>query len=329
MAQSTKIVAITGATGFVGRHVVAKLVENGCEVRALTRDPGKLRVNNETVTPIRGDVFDKNALKELVDGADAVIHLVGIIMENPSAGQTFQRVHTLATKNLIQAAQDAGVKRWVHMSALGSRPDAVSQYHSTKWDAEEALKNSDLQWTIFRPSIIHGPDGEFVQMVRSFWCDPWNPPLFRPGFPNPFKFVRYVPYFGAGLLGCGGAGHLQPVWVDDVATCFVNAIDNEKTIRQVYPMGGPERMTWPELYKIASKHLPGALPKGIVAVPAWYAKLIAPLPMVPFNYDQVVMSQEESICEITKVQNDLSIELAPFEQTFANYAESIASHGPR
>lgn len=304
MSSTNLRVALTGATGFVGSSVLEHLIEAGHTVRALVRDGSKLPSLGKNLTPVEGDLFHTSALNELVQGVDAVIHLVGIIMEKSSAGQTFERVHVEGTKHLLVAAKAAGVGRWVHMSAIGARPDAVARYHQTKWQAEQAVRASGLKYTIIRPSIIHGPRGEFMQMVKDFWCKALPP---------------FVPYFGKGAIGKGGAGKLQPVWVEDVASCFTAALTNERTIGETYPMGGPVEMTWPQLYQTCKQYFPKARNKPIVAVPAWYAKMIAGMPLVPFNEDQVIMSQENSTCRIEKVQGDFEIELADFEEKVAGY----------
>lgn len=301
--------ALTGGTGYVGRHVLPRLLMAGHRVRALVRNPDKLTNTDARLKPIKGGLFDDAALRELVKGADAVVHLVGIIMEVPRQGQTFERVHVQATQRLLATANAAGVKRWVHMSALGSRPDAVSQYHRTKWQAERAVHGSGLDYTVFRPSIIHGPDGEFMHMVKGFCCN-----LFPP----------FMPYFGAGLLGRGGAGRLQPVWVEDVARCFVESLTNPRTVGETYPLGGPDVYTWPGLYETCHRYIPGAKRgRKAMAVPVWYANLIAGKPGVPFNHDQVIMSQEDSVCDTVKVQEHFGIELASFEPTFEAYAPQI------
>jgi NADH dehydrogenase len=314
MAQALTV-ALTGATGFVGRHVLPQLLARGHRVRALVRDPRNPRglpATDARVELVPGDLFSDASLAELARGCDAVVHLVGIIAERPSHGQTFQRVHAEGTQRLVRAAQRAGVKRWVHMSALGARPNAASEYHRTKWTAEEAVRHSapGIAWTIFRPSIIHGPDGEFMQLVRGFWTK-----LFPP----------FVPYFGAGFTGRGGAGRLQPVYVEDVARCFAEALTNPRAAGETYPIGGPDAYTWPELYDTVRRHLPPdeVRKKRIVAVPAWKAKLLAGLPGVPFNKDQVIMSQEDSVCPTAKVEEDFGFKLAPFEETLADYAAQI------
>ena len=309
MAKSSLCVALTGATGFVGRHVLPRLLMAGHRVRVLARDPGRLSTTDARVHCVKGDLFDVVAVSELVRGADAVVHVVGIIMENPRRGQTFERVHVSATRNLIDAAQAAGVRRWVHMSALGSRPDAVSRYHHTKWEGEQLVRGSGLEYTIFRPSIIHGPDGEFMQMVKGFCCNAFPP---------------FMPYFGAGVLGQGGAGRLQPVWVEDVAQCFSAALTNPHAVGETYPLGGPDIYNWSQLYTTCQKHLPCAKPRRKpLAVPVWYASLLAGKPGVPFNRDQVIMSQEDSVCQTGKAQEHFSLEFAAFEPTFARYADQI------
>ncbi|MBI1336005.1 MAG: NAD(P)H-binding protein [Phycisphaera sp.] len=313
MTTKSLRVAVTGGTGFVGRHVVPHLLDSGHHVRVLVRNPDRLKSVDNRLTPVKGGLFDDSALSQLCDGVDAVVHLVGIIMEIPSKGQTFERIHAQATRRLVTAAQAAGVKRWVHMSALGARPQddnpPVSDYHRTKFIAEQAVRNSGIPFTIFRPSLIHGHDGEFMRMVKGFLTG-----LFPP----------FVPYFGAGALGTKGAGHLQPVYIEDVAKVFADAVAHDKSVGETYPVGGPDVFTWPGLYETCRKHLPGVkAKKKIVAVPAWYARMIAGLPGVPFNRDQVLMSQEESTCDTAKVCHDFAMTMTPFEESFADYAGKI------
>jgi len=304
MANTKLCVALTGASGFVGRHVLPQLLVAGHRVRVLLRDESRLGTRDSKLHVVKGTVFDDGALAQLVDGADAVVHLVGIIMEVARRGQTFERVHVDGTQRLLVASQSAGVKRWVQMSALGTRPNAISRYHRTKWTAEQVLHRSGLGLTVFRPSLIHGFDGEFIQMVKGFWC----------GLAPPF-----VPYFGKEQT----AGRLQPVWVEDVVRCMVESLMNDKTIGETYPMGGPKVYTWPDLYRVCQKHLPRARNKPVVGLPVWVAKAMASLPGAPFNQDQVIMSQEDSTCQIGKVQQAFGIELAGFESTFAEYAAQI------
>jgi uncharacterized protein YbjT (DUF2867 family) len=302
-------IALTGASGFVGRHVLPALLARGYAVRALVRDPARLKNAGGHVTPIKGDLFSPAALRELCDGAAAIVHLVGIIEEKPQLGQTFDRIHHVAVRNLIAAAKERGVRRWVHMSALGTRPDnggEISEYHRTKWLGEQAVRDADLDWTIFRPSIIHGPDGEFMQLVKGFWCN-----LFPP----------FVPFFGSRPT----AGQLQPVWVDDVAHCFAAAVENKRAIGEIYPLGGPVAYAWPDLYEAVRRYLPQNQVRGkrIVGVPVWYAKLIAGMPGVPFNRGQVIMSQEDSICEVAKAEHDFDFKAADFEEKLADYGSKI------
>ncbi|MEC9374382.1 MAG: NAD(P)H-binding protein, partial [Planctomycetota bacterium] len=200
-----KTVAVTGATGFVGRHLCRALVDRGAQVRALTRDLSKAR---EALPPnnmalVHADIDDEPALRDLVFGADAVIHLIGIRREL-GRGVTFRRLHVGATERILRATTRAGVSRYLHMSALGARGDAVSNYHKTKYEAEWLVRRSGLDWTIFRPSIIHGPDGEFMQMAAGWVRGEEQPKFFLP------YFFRNEPLPGEDSL----SGRMQPVHVD-------------------------------------------------------------------------------------------------------------------
>jgi uncharacterized protein YbjT (DUF2867 family) len=307
-------VFVSGGSGFVGSAVIGGLLGCGYAVNSL--------MNERPIEPpagtkgdlrsIKGGLFDAAAVTEAMKGCVAAIHLVGIIMEKPARGVTFEKIHFGGTKSVVDAAKSAGVRRYVHMSALGTRPDAVSEYHKTKWRAEEYVRGSGLDWTIIRPSMIHGPRGEFMVMEAK-WAR---------GKAAPFLFM---PYFGKGLLGLGGAGMLQPVFVDDVARAFVDALSNPKTIGQTYELGGPDRLTWPALHHAVARAVVGKK-RPAIAIPAWKAKLLAkiiPAAMLPFNYDQVVMSQEDNTADMSHFISDFGWTPIGFEKALAQYAAQL------
>ena len=319
-------VVVTGATGFVGRHLVRELVARGHRPVCLVRDRDRLtevmdKIPGDRVESVACSLFDGPALAKAMEGADAVIHLVGIIFEHPLRGQTFERVHVETTKQMLDAANSVGIRRFVQMSALGSRPGAISAYHQTKWRAESLVRESGLDSTIFRPSIIHGPDGEFMQMMKVFVCRAMVPVF---GFiPAPFPVI---PYFG------DGSHRVQPVDVRDVASCFVTALSSPQTIGRAFELGGPEAYTWKELYRICRSLIPGAKRwKPIVGIPVWKAKLLAAtvmkLPILPeilrFNSGQVQMSQEDSTCDSRAVEEAFGIRLRSFREELAEYAALI------
>lgn len=302
---------ITGATGFVGHAVTLELVSRGYGVNALVRGKKDLLIEGDIKT-FRGELLDANVVDEAMAGCTGVVHLVGIIAEDKSKRVTFERIHVKGTAAIVDATKRANIRRYLHMSANGTRPDAVSQYHQTKWAAEQYVRDSGLDWTIFRPSLIHGPGGEFSQMEAA-WAR---------GRHAPFIFM---PYFGAGLLGTGGAGKLQPVYVDDVATAFVDAIKNDKTIGKTYELGGDERITWPQMHHLAAQAITGKT-RPAVAIPAWWAKAltkVAPAKLLPFNRDQVEMSQEDNSTDLSDFVRDFGWKPRGFSATLNEYASEL------
>lgn len=284
-------VLITGATGFVGQEVVRKIRAAGHSASILARDPSSpsaAKLESEFGAHIRaGDILDEDSLSEAVTGAEVVIHLVGVISE--AGAQTFERVHAAGTLNLLTAARRQGVKRFVHMSALGTRPDAVSRYHKSKWAAEEAVRKSGLGFSIFRPSLIYGRGDQFVNL-----------------FARLMRLSPLVPVMGSGCR------QFQPVAVEKVAECFSKALGEDRSIGQTYDVCGPERLTFNELLDTIGEvigrkrwklHVPLGLARAQARLLEWlFPRLLHRAP--PFNRDQLTMLEEGNIGNPTPA-NDL------------------------
>ncbi|HZZ44869.1 MAG TPA: NAD-dependent epimerase/dehydratase family protein [Tepidisphaeraceae bacterium] len=294
---------LTGSTGFVGSAITQELLHRGHTLFAIPHH----HPLDARITPIP----DHNN-HSLLSTCSAAIHLVGIIAEHPRDGVTFQKVHVDTTRQILSLIQSAGIRRYLHISALGARPDAPSTYHRTKFQAEELVRASNTNWTIFRPSLIHGPRGDFMQM-ESNWARHKSPPYL------------FMPYFGAGLLGFSGSGKIQPIYIRDLARAFADAIDNHTAHHQTYDIAGSRILTWPEMHHIASRLIVGHT-RPAVPLPAWFAKLLTrfmPGSVLPFNRDQVLMSQEDNTCDLTKFRQDFSWEPADFASTLATYASEL------
>jgi NADH dehydrogenase len=303
-------VFLTGGSGFVGQAVVEELVGRGWSINALTNHR-KLEAPGD-IHNYKGSLFDDDVLDDAMIGCEAVIHLVGIIMEKPSKGITFERIHHEGTRHIVDAAKRNGIRRYVHMSAMGVRDDAVSEYHRSKFRAEQYVRASGLDWTIIRPSLIHGPKGEFMQM-EARWARKQAAPFL------------FMPYFGGGMFGQKGAGKLQPVYVRDVARGFADALDKPQTIGEVYLLGGPHELTWFELHRASALGIVGHK-RWVMPLPAWYAKLLThlvPPALLPFNRDQVLMSQENNTGDTSKFIGDFGFEPVAFEPTLQAYAKQM------
>jgi len=246
-------VLVTGGTGFVGTHLVNRLLHRGHEVAVLARDAGKTRNRyNRPVEPVRGDVLDRESLAASAQGRDALVHLVGIIHEE--GAQTFDRMHREAVENAVAAAERAGVRRYLHMSAMGSSDDSPSEYGRTKAAGEKAVRASRLAWTIFRPSIIFGPGDGFVSLLATIVRK-------NPGF---------IPVIGPGTT------RFQPVSVYDVARVFADALEKPETAGKSYEVGGPDVLTLNEIDREIAAAV-GKRGKPLVHFPLWYGRLLASL----------------------------------------------------
>lgn len=320
-------VCVTGATGFVGRHTVRALLDEGYAVRALVRSPEKaaLLPDDERLTRVSGDLFGEGVLDELCRGAHALVHCVGIRREYPARGITFDRLHTKATRAAVDAAERAGLERFVLVSALGTRPDATTGYGKSKWASEQILRSSGLDWTILRPSIVHGADGEFVQMVKGWVLGRQSPRFFLPYFQK-FEGVDGFP-----PRPMFGSAQVQPVHVDDVARAACAAIGTPEAVGEVYPLVGPDTMDWPTMLRTLRDAMPMAeSKKPVVGLPAQAgvamamgAKFLGLADALPFGPSEPAMGAEDNTANPAKAKAHLGVHPSPFAPTVASYAGAI------
>jgi uncharacterized protein YbjT (DUF2867 family) len=323
-------VAITGSTGFVGRTLVRELLHRGHSVRALVRSrekasavlpdaPGRL-------TLVSGDATNAGDVQHLLHGAQACINLIGIIREVRRLGVTFHRMHVEVTRILVKESENLGVQRFLQMSAIGVRPVGVAEYQHTKFEAEQAVRRSNLQWTILRPGLIHGRDSSFIAMAKQ-WCT---------GHAQPFFFL---PYFTGGnedqRVPLGGTNprdpRVAPIAVQDVAEAFANALSTKTAIGEVYNLCGPEVMSWPQMLTTIREGIPGALPAlrpfGIpgefAALQAQAASFINLGQFLPFDAGMARMGMEDSVADMTKAREELNLRPRAFQASFAEYAAAL------
>jgi len=279
----------------VGREVVKQLLQDGHSVRVLARTPKRAYTafHAYNCEIVEGDILDKKSLAHAMRGVKAVVHLVGIIREG--FRETFEHTHVDGTRNVIAAAEAAGVKRYLHMSAIGTRPHAVSRYHQTKWAAEQLVRESHLQWTIFRPSLIYGKDDLFTNTIEQ------AAKLSRGIMPMPFD----------------GETVLQPVAVADIARAFANALANEQALGKVYDLCG-EPLTLNEIvteicraHEIKPRLIP--VPGDIFKTLAYFAGVF--LPVTPLSYDQAVMLEEDHHGDNSAAVRDLGFGASDFVET--------------
>jgi len=222
-------IVVLGGTGFIGRHLVARLVEQGCHVVVPTRrsQHGRDLKFLPTVEIVETDLHDSAALTRLLAGNDAVVNLIGVLHDKPGEpyGEHFARAHVALPRRLVEACGRANIRRIIHVSALGVRLDrrGPSMYLRSKADGERAIEQSLTDWTILRPSVVFGPDDQFLNL-----------------FAGLLQFAPVMPLAGASC-------RFQPVYVGDVVAAIAAALDEASTIGKTIELAGPEVFTLAEL----------------------------------------------------------------------------------
>lgn len=304
-------VFVTGATGFVGWEILRQLHEAGHSIRILARSRNSPRVQEAVrrwgAEVHSGDVLEAGSLDGALPGIEAVIHLVGIIAEVGES--TFERMHVGGTRNILAAAQQSGVRRFIHMSALGTRSNAASRYHQTKWAAEELVRRAGLEFTIFRPSLIYGPQDQFVNLFG--------------------KIIRRSPIVP--LIGSPRV-RFQPISVEVVAAAFVRSLREPKAVGQSYDLCGPERLTLSAIVDqmlavLQKRRLKLSVPLGLARYQAACMEYVFQRLLrkpSPLSRDQLIMLQEDNVGDPQAANELLGLEHPAFRAGIARYLGGTA-----
>lgn len=293
-----KKICILGGSGFVGRHIIGRLCERGLEVRVPTRNYDRSRhlLVFPTLSLEQADVYDADTLKRLFDGMDAVINLVGILHESKRGG--FQRAHVELPGRVVEACRASGVKRLLHMSALGVHPNGLSRYQKTKGEGEAlvlAAQSEELAVTVFRPSVIFGPEDSFLNLFARLLD--WSP-VFPLGSPN---------------------AKLQPVYVGDVAHAYAASLNDAATFGQSYELCGPTVYTLQQLVEFVARVR--GLERKIIPLSdemsSLQASVLGLLPVKMLTHDNYLSLKTDAVCA------------SPFPPLFEIEPTSLEAEAPR
>jgi uncharacterized protein YbjT (DUF2867 family) len=259
-------------------------------------------------------VLEPASLASAAAGKDAVIHLVGIIHEK--GPQTFDTVHRQGTENALAAALSAGARRFLHMSAMSVAEDGPSMYSRTKAAGEKAVRASNLEWTIFRPSLVFGPGDGFVSLLA---------PIVK-------KNPGFIPVIGPGTT------KFMPVSVHDIARVFAAALDKPETAGKTFEVGGPETVTLNELYRAIAAAV-GKPRKPLLHLPLWYGRLLARvfeaaagwgiLPAPPLTRDQLASLSRDNTADVSETDRVFGGPWQPFREAIRESLGSGRRHDPR
>lgn len=279
--KEREVVCITGSTGFVGRHIAHELCSRGLKVRCVTRSTSDLTpLVGLDIETCQGDVTNMTSLEKALQNVGTVVHLVAIIRE--TGDTTFEAVNLAGTKNLLHAAKRMGVKRFIYMSNLGAGPDRRFPLLYTKWQAEEEVRNSGIDFVILRPSVIFGRGDGFVTVLAGV-----------------IKRTPLIPIIGSGKT------RFQLISVEDVAACVAQSVEEEIVTNQAVPLGGPSYLTYEEIVDLIIERLKLRRLKVHIPVPlmhfvAWTGEKLGLT--LPVTSAQLAMLTKDNITSLDAVE---------------------------
>ena len=307
-------VTVFGATGFVGSYLIDELLDRGHRPVVLVRPASKDKVSQPArCTLVQGDIAEPAAVKMAIDGTDAVIYNIGILREAPARGVTYEALHFEGAKHAMDAAEQAGVRRFILMSANGVKIDGTA-YQRTKYRAEQYLASTGLDWTVFRPSVLFGDPRGRLEFATQLYRDVVRSPL-----PAPLFFDGLLPT-DAGMF------RMAPVHVKDVAAVFVKALDMPGTVGRNFSLCGADALPWRDILQTIARAggvtkwalpAPVLLLKGIAAVLDRYA-------FFPITRDQLTMLMEGNTCDGQDIFDTFGLMPTPFNEANLSY---LRNHG--
>jgi NADH dehydrogenase len=292
----TIMILVTGGTGFVGRHLVKRLLDEGKKVRCLVRSGESAYVSGLGAEVVKGDVLDPDSLTGTMNGCNAVIHLVGVWRASMA---TYRALHIQGTFHVVAAAKAAGIKRFIYTSAMGVSLKIPTGFYLTKGESESILKKFSLNYTIFRPAVIIGPGDEFTTALVDM-----------------IKKAPVVPVLGDGQV------RFQPLWVGDIVDCLAKSLDRPETVNQTYDIAGPDVLSYDQILDSIMDVL-GA-PKGKLHLPLG---LVSPLirlaevcvPNLPISYDELQIMHKDNVCDTARVVKDFALKQTGLREALSNY----------
>jgi uncharacterized protein YbjT (DUF2867 family) len=292
-------ITMFGGTGFIGRHLVTELLRSGATVRlAVRHHPGRVQMVTESaLTPelIQADALDDTAVDAAIAGTDAVFNLVGILTETPT--QTYHTIHVEGARRVAMAAHRHGVRRVLHLSALGANPTSPAISDQTKAEGEQAVRAAFPQATIVRPSLVFGADDHFFSRFAAM--------------------IRSSPVLP--LIG-GGPTRFQPVFVGDMTAGLLELLKRSETAGKTYEFGGPQVYS----FKVLLELLLTALNRQRVLIPIPFAlaemqaRFLELLPNPPLTRDQVrLLKTDKVVSGAEPTLGDLGVQSRPLEDFLA------------
>lgn len=300
------MILVAGGTGFLGSAIVRALAKRGEAVAVMSHRPdGAAAAFPGLKVDVRaGDARDAASLTKAVQGIETVISCMqfpNFPVENKKQGYTFEEVDAHGNERLVAAAKSAGVKNYVYLSGAGAAPDAAKHWFRAKWQAEQAIINSGLRYTIIRPSWVYGPGDKSLNRFVGF-----------------AKMLPFVPVIG------DGKQRLQPVFVDDVATCAAESIALEAAANKLFEIGGPDVMTMDDVIQTMLSVM--GKKRMLLHAPAFLPKLagllMSPLPNPPLSPDAVEFITNDAVADIGPLVQAFGIKLTPLRAGLATYLKT-------